>query len=247
MQSFLEDAEARHLKPGSIRRLRTIFNGQLLPFAESRGLVYLSQIPVDELRQFRATFRNSANTSHKKLESLRSFFRFCCDSKLIAENPGNLVKAPKITQRLTMPFSELEMKKIIEGCDQYPNCHGNYDPEYGPKLKTFAVVETFRFENWRRFDARKKTTQAGPAVPLHSKNWNCRLPPLPPELVVALNSCPNRNPEYFFWTGESKLTTAAGNQRKYLNRLFRIAGVRRKTSPIQRHIRSGVASCGCAT
>jgi len=45
-------------------------------------------------------------------------------------------------------------------------------------------------------------------------------------LVVALNSCPNRNPESFFWTGESKLTTAAGNQRNYLNRLFRIAGVR---------------------
>jgi integrase/recombinase XerD len=45
-------------------------------------------------------------------------------------------------------------------------------------------------------------------------------------LVAALNFCPNRNPEYFFWTGESKPTTAAGNQRKYLDRLFKIAGVR---------------------
>jgi len=44
--------------------------------------------------------------------------------------------------------------------------------------------------------------------------------------VAVLNSCSNRNPEYFFWSGESKLTTAAGNQRKYLNKLFKLAGVR---------------------
>ena len=48
--------------------------------------------------------------------------------------------------------------------------------------------------------------------------------PLPPELVAVLNSCSNRNPEYFFWSGESKLTTAAGNQRKYLNKLFKLLG-----------------------
>jgi integrase/recombinase XerD len=227
VQKFLEDAEARHLKPGSIRRLRTIFNGQLLPFAESRGLIYLSQISVDELQQFRATLRNSANTSQKKLESLKAFFRFCCESKWIAENPGNFVKAPKVTQRPTMPFSEDEMKRIIAACDRYPNCHGNYDPQYGPKLKAFVLL--LRHSGLRIGDAlmlERKRLKRDRLFLYTQKTGTPVYAPLPPELVAALNFCPNRNPEYFFWTGESKPTTAAGNQRKYLDRLFKIAGVR---------------------
>lgn len=227
VQNFLADAQARHLKPGSIRRLRTIFDRQLLPFLESRGLHYLSQISVDELRQFRANLRNSANTSHKKLESLRSFFRFCCDSKWISENPGTLVKAPKVTQRPTMPFSEDEMKKIIAGCDQYPNCHGNYDPEYGPRLKAFVLL--LRYSGLRIGDAlmlERKRLKRDRLFLYTQKTGTPVCVPLPPELVAVLNSCSNRNPEYFFWSGESKLTTAAGNQRKYLNKLFKLAGVR---------------------
>jgi len=227
VQKFLEDAEARQLKPGSIRRLRTIFSNQLLPFAEMRGLQHLSQVSVDEVRQFRASLRNSANTSQKKLESLRSFFRFCCDSKWIAENPGNLVKAPKVTQRPTMPYCEDEMKKIIAACSQYPNCHGNYDPEYGPKLKAFVLL--LRHSGLRIGDAlmlERKRLKRDRLFLYTQKTGTPVYVPLPPELVAALNFCPNRNPEYFFWSGESKLTTAAGNQRKYLNRLFEIAGVR---------------------
>lgn len=226
VQKFIEDAQARDLKPESIRRLRTIFDRQLIPFADRLGIQYLSQMSVNELRQFRASLRNSANTGQKKLESLRSFFRFCCDSKWIIENPAKLMKAPKVTQRPTMPFAEDEMKKIIAACDKYPNCHGNYDPQYGPKLKAFVLL--LRHSGLRIGDASmlKREWLKGDRLFLYAQKTGTPVyVPLPCQLVAALNSCPNGNPEYFFWSGQSKLTTAAGNQRKYLKRLFKIAGV----------------------
>jgi integrase/recombinase XerD len=50
--------------------------------------------------------------------------------------------------------------------------------------------------------------------------------PLSGSLVDDLNGLANGNPQYFFWTGESKLTTVTGNWRKFLGRVFKIASVK---------------------
>ena len=50
--------------------------------------------------------------------------------------------------------------------------------------------------------------------------------PLPSTVIEALEACPRTNEEYFFWTGEEKKDTAAGNWRRSLRRLFTLAGVK---------------------
>jgi integrase len=49
--------------------------------------------------------------------------------------------------------------------------------------------------------------------------------PLPPEALQALEVCPSRNAEYYFWTGEGGADTATNNWRDEITRLCRRAGV----------------------
>ena len=48
---------------------------------------------------------------------------------------------------------------------------------------------------------------------------------LPAFVVEALNAMPKVSSRYFFWTGEGKKETAAGNWRRSLRRLFTLAGI----------------------
>ena len=84
------------------------------------------------MRQFRATWTDSANYATKNLERLRAFFRFCMHDDWIAKNPARAVKAPKVTDKPTLPFSQAEMQRILKACDRYP---GNRD-----RLRAFVLV-----------------------------------------------------------------------------------------------------------
>src|SRR5262249_54953491 len=49
---------------------------------------------------------------------------------------------------------------------------------------------------------------------------------LPEFVVEELKSVPSVSPRYFFWTGEGKVDTVAGNYRRSLRELFRLAGIK---------------------
>ena len=51
------------------------------------------QLGVDEMRQFRAGWTDTALYPTKNLERLRAVFRFCMHDDLIARNPARSVKA----------------------------------------------------------------------------------------------------------------------------------------------------------
>jgi integrase/recombinase XerD len=50
----------------------------------------------------------------------------------IPKNPARAVKAPKVTDKPTLPFSQAEMQRILKACDLYPaNQH---------RLRAFVLV-----------------------------------------------------------------------------------------------------------
>jgi site-specific recombinase XerD len=85
---------------------------------------YLKQLGVEQVRQFRATWSDSANYATKNLERLRAFFRFCVHDDWISKNPARAVKAPKVRDAPTLPFSRREMARIVEACDRQPHVAG---------------------------------------------------------------------------------------------------------------------------
>ena len=74
-EQFLADAEARKLKNSTIDRHRIQFR-RLAAFAASRGIRYLAELDTATLRLFRASWKDGDLAGLKKLERLRSFFRF---------------------------------------------------------------------------------------------------------------------------------------------------------------------------
>ena len=105
VEKYLADAEARHLAAETVRKRRELLEGKLLPFCEAAGYDILKHLDVDVLRKFRASWPYAPLSARKRLEYLRSFFRFCQDSGWVDRNPAMAVKSSKVEQNPTLPFT----------------------------------------------------------------------------------------------------------------------------------------------
>ena len=116
---FTADAEARKLNDATLYKYRLLFR-QLDGFAETYKLHFLKQLDLDMLATFRTTWTEGPRTSLKKLERLRAFMRFAEKRKWIDDNPATELKAPKVPNKPTMPFTREEMIRI----PQSASCSG---------------------------------------------------------------------------------------------------------------------------
>jgi len=107
---FLRDAKARQISDVWYGKLRYTLETQLAQFATNHGLHYIPEIGLEHLREFRAGWKDSPISAVKRLERIRSFFRFCQASGWISTNPAGAVKAPKVTAPPTLPFDRQEFR-----------------------------------------------------------------------------------------------------------------------------------------
>jgi len=70
VRDFLADEEARQLAKTTMCQSRTLLQQQLLPWAKSQPIVFLDQLTTPKLREFRASWKNSALTSQRKHHQL---------------------------------------------------------------------------------------------------------------------------------------------------------------------------------
>jgi integrase len=216
---YFQDCQARHLKPTTQRKLGVLLKKQLPAYCQQLGIRHLFELETNIVRDFRSTWKDGALNSQKKLESLRSFFKFCIP-QWIATNPAIGIKPPKVTHRPMLPFSREEMAKIVAACEQYPNEYGKVSPEYSQRVKAFVLL--LRYSGLRISDAvqlRRDRLQGSKLFLYTHKTGTPVCVPLPNVLIQTLKGLPGHG-TYFFWSGKSKLTTATGNWRKYLERVF---------------------------
>ncbi len=88
-EKYIADAQARQLREPTVYKLRLLFR-QLNEFATQHGLVYISDFTLDNLRQFRGSWTNRNVAARVKLGNLKRLFRFCHQSKWIADNPAGI-------------------------------------------------------------------------------------------------------------------------------------------------------------
>jgi len=110
--AFYEDCQARNLNDSTLRKYR-LLRDRLTDFA---GLhcPSLKELNIERLRAFRSTWKDGPRAAGKKIDRLRTFFRFCIDNQWIERNPALSLKAPLVKDRPTLPFSREEMVKIID-------------------------------------------------------------------------------------------------------------------------------------
>jgi len=221
-EKFIADAEARKLNDSTLYKYRLLFR-QLDGFAETYKLQFLTQLDLDTLATFRATWTEGPCTSLKKLERLRAFMRFAEKRKWIDDNPATELKAPKVPNKPTMPFTREEMIRIFAALEPYGKSAGVRNAR---RLRAFVLL--LRYSGLRIGDATQLDTSRldGNKLLLHMQKTGVPVYCVLPDVVVeALNVAPRSSERYFFWTGASKVHSAKGKWQRRLQRLFEFAKV----------------------
>ena len=221
---FLEDAEARKLSRESLKKYRGLL-AQLEKFATKRGLRYLRQLDLQTLRDVRNSWSDGAISGKKKLERLRSFFRFAMHGHWVKQNPVLQMRPPKVTTPPTLPFSKDEMEKILWACDLYPD-NGRFRKGTRAGLKALTLL--MRYTGLRIGDAVTLPTDRIGDGRLFLYTQKTNVPvccPLPQTVLDAFDDVDPVSNKFFFWTGTSDKRSITGNWQRRFQKVFETSGV----------------------
>ena len=198
----------RFLEAEGFRRLDT--------FAETYKLQYLDQLDLDTLATFRAAWTEGPRTSLKKLERLRAFLRFAEKRKWVESNPAVDLKAPKVPNKPTLPFTREEMISILTALAPYGKSAGLKNAQ---RLKAFVLL--LRYSGLRIGDAVQLNVNRlqGNKLLLHTEKTGVHVYCVLPDMVLkAIAAAPRSSEQYFFWTGKSTVRSSKGKWQRRLQR-----------------------------
>jgi integrase/recombinase XerD len=213
---FLQDAAARNLSHGTMRLYKLLFR-QLLEFATERGISLANYLDLTALTEFRAAWKLGSLTASKKLERLRSIYKFALQRKMVDENFALGLVAPKVKPNPTLPFPKEEFAHIMKPAES---------PKVDARVKTFIL--TMRYSGLRISDVATLAVDSlnGNRLTLYQAKTGEHVSVLiPPYVAEALRSVQHKNPRYFFWSGKSKITTTTGFWRARIAKVFKLAGI----------------------
>ncbi len=213
---FLQDATARHLTETTLRLYRLLFR-QIIEFMSARGIRFVNDIDLTLLTKFRANWKANPLTATKKLERLRGVFKFALQRKMVEENPAIALVPPKVKSNPTLPFSKDEMAKILKTADS---------DKVDSRVKAFIL--TMRFSGLRISDVATLAVDSlhGSRLKLYQAKTGEPVSVLLPAYVAdALRSVKHQNPQYFFWSGRSRVSTTTGFWRERIAEVFRLAKI----------------------
>ena len=214
---FLDDAKARGLRESTVYKYKLILD-QLERFGEGAGITFISGFNVEDLHSFRNSWMNRGQSAVKKLEHLKSFFRFCSESAWVKDNPCKLIRPPKVTLLQVLPFSDEEMTKILQACTTHPT------PARGLQLR--ALVLLMRHSGLRIGDAvslNRDRIHDGILELYTAKSGTKVRLPLKQEAVDALAELPGTGC-YFSHAGSKRRNVVCAWERVF-GKLFQRAGI----------------------
>jgi integrase/recombinase XerD len=225
LEKFLAQIRIRNLSRTTEYKYE-LLGKRLLDFARRNGILLLRDFNLDVLEAFLAEWTEGAICRLKKLERLKAFFRACHIRGWIDENPAMHLRGPKIRPRPTLPFTQEEMKRILDAVKAYPDKSGKMGRPNSIRL--FAFVLLLRYTGLRIGDVTSLTVDriSGNKILLYTQKTGQPVFCVIPDFVEdALENSPRSSDKYFFWTGRSTLHTAIGIWQRTLRTLFKLAGI----------------------
>jgi site-specific recombinase XerD len=219
IKAFELDAETT-VKPSTLKQYKIIL-GRLKKFAEQHGFVFLKQLDVVQVRDFRNSWTSySPRTAGKHIERLKRFFRWCVENRWLDVSPAGPLKSPKVGESDVVPFSEEQVEKILKACRAYagPNKDRlivltNLMLATGLAIGDASMLSKGRItKNSHGYSVELRRAKTGTAV-------SC---PIPDDLAKAVLALEGETP---FWSGKSDLEDLTKNWRKIFGKIFKAAGV----------------------
>jgi integrase len=209
------------IKATTLKQYVRLFK-RMRAYCQGKGLVFLQQLTVVEVRDFRNSWTTySPRTSGKHIEKLKRFFRWCNENGWINGNPAKPLRAPKVGDTDVVPFDEKTIERILKACRTYKGKN---------REKLIVLTDLMLTTGLSISDA---VMLSKSRVSHQPSGWVCELRrnktgvsvrcPLPDDLAQRFLKLENDTP---FWTGISDLEDAAKNYQKIFAKLFKQAGVK---------------------
>jgi integrase len=219
MKRFIADLNSRGLSREHVRKAELLRDELVASFPSVR----IHDVSADNLGKVKEGWKVRPSTAIKRLERLRSFFKFCVDRDWIAKNPAKPLKAPKEISLVKKPYDAWELEKIDWAVPLFP-IKGIYGEENRARIRAFISV--LRWTGLRIRDVvQLKRSVVGEYITIRThKNGKPVKLPLKTEVGEALESMKNQG-EYYFWSGLGNPKSCVGDWQRTLRRLGDIAGV----------------------
>ena len=113
VKGYLADAEARGLAPATMQKLEHIFRKQLLGIRRQHRIIFLREVNVRNLTEWRPTWNDKPLASKKKFERVIGFFWFCVRQGWLQDNPTATMGRVIAKHVPTDYFTADEYKRIV--------------------------------------------------------------------------------------------------------------------------------------
>jgi integrase len=215
------EKDVKSLIQASTWKQYKILLSRLNAYCKQHGYVFLKQLGVVEVRDFRNSWTTySPRTAGKHIERLKRFFSWCLENGWLEKSPAKPLKSPKVGETDVIPFSEEEVEKILKACDAYegPNrdrliALTNLMLTTGLAIGDASMLSKERVvKNGTGWYVELRRAKTGTAV-------SC---PIPNKLAKSVLALEGDTP---FWSGKSDLEDLTKNWRKVYSKVFEDAGV----------------------
>lgn len=240
--SYLSDCEARHLSPLTLKKYRATLCGNpatrnrrkdivptphLIDWCAARSIEHLDELTLERLREYRGEWKDSKETSRKRLENLRGFWKFCAASKWVALETFTGLKAPgkgKPIQK--QPYTVEEMKAILDACDTRPRAK---------QLRALVLLMRYSGHRIQAAVTCPCASLSGDKLFLRAMKSGAPVTTILPAVAVdALRECPRASQTHWFSYG-AEGETDAGHWSGRLKLVFEAAGIKGGHSHRLRH------------
>jgi site-specific recombinase XerD len=223
VQKAIDDFEAdakNNIQASTLKQYKIIL-AKLSAYCKGRGIVFLKQLGVVEVREFRNSWTTySPRTAGKHIERLKRFFSWCVENGWLETSPAKPLKSPKVGETDVIPFTEEEVGKILKACDEYQG--GNQQRlviltklmlATGLAIGDATMLSKSKVgKNGSGYNVELRRAKTGAVV-------SC---PIPNGLAKPFLALDGDTP---FWTGKSDLEHLTANWRKIYTKIFEAAGI----------------------
>ncbi len=223
VQKATDDFEAdqkNNLQASTLKQYKILL-ARLNAYCKEHGYVFLKQLGVVQVREFRNSWTTySPRTAGKHIERLKRFFSWCVENGWLSQSPAKPLKVPKVGETDVVPFSEEEVEKILKACEAYT----------GPNRDRLMVLtKTMLATGLAIGDAsmlsKERVVKNGSGWYLEvrrAKTGTAVSCPIPDALGKEFHALEGHTP---FWSGQSDLEDLTKNWRKIFGKIFKAAGV----------------------
>jgi integrase len=233
---FIEDAQARNLRPSSISNLAG-FTANLIDFCNRYGKHHITDLTIDDLAAWRGEWTLRPGTAAKYIGYLRHLFRFAISREWLARNPALALKPPKNNAAPTMPLTAAEIEQLHQALPgylqkQHAHAHGNAAvSDHIPRLGVLLRIVEHSGLRWGDATGLSVEQLDGDRLRLRTaKSGQTVSVPLPPEVLTQLQGLSLLRGRYFFWRG-GHLDSATGDYRRSFQALAEFAGIKERVHP----------------